>query len=77
MIATVMELLGAMTLGSYNASTIRGGIINTVSKLDRKRNELGGSTSEDSLKIRVIRSSSSIRRFGVIKIFGIGLHGYF
>lgn len=30
-IATAMELLGAMTLGSYNASTIRGGIINTVS----------------------------------------------
>ena len=29
MIATVMELVGAMTLGSYSASTIRGSIIKT------------------------------------------------
>lgn len=30
MIATVMELVGAMTLGTFNATTIRGGIINTA-----------------------------------------------
>ena len=35
-IATVMELLGAMTLGSYNAGTIRGSII----KLDPFRDNL-------------------------------------
>lgn len=33
-IATAMELLGAMTLGTYNASTIRGGIINVSAFAD-------------------------------------------
>lgn len=32
MIATVMELLGALTLGANNANTIRGSIIATVSE---------------------------------------------